>query len=299
MICPIHATEEFRERGTLRVLFNKANLNLDVINLICIFCGLVFIDHPKKDTTDSGHHHREINQNDIKIKSGVAKYLKSFIKSKDRVLDIGCGYGTLPYLLKLQHPYSEIKGIEMNEQDVQTAKKVYNLDIFHGSLEQFYKPKDYYDVIILHHTFEHFSNPCKELGTISKMLTPDGLIYIAVPNILNINKRPEIFFQTSHPFSYSPYSLNRLAEFMGLKSFRFNWNADYPGGMQFIFKKYSNILEPKKLKGNTEEIKEYIEKIKNKFDRLRKLRNILLFWLPKKMKINIGRIVYLWMKNSR
>lgn len=303
------------------LLFSKGDLNQEVSNVICKNCALVYVN-PRPSFSEflawqgdsfkaSGHHSRvnvsivteKIKEMNDQIKNGVAKFLSKFIESNFKILDIGCGFGTLLHLLKKNHPTITVDGIELNKNDVLVAKKLFGLDLFYGTLEQFFgeKKEARYDLIILHHTFEHLADPLTELARIRDLLAHEGLLYIAVPNILNMKKRPELFFQLGHAFSYSPASLKKILDKAGFKIIQFNWAADYPGGMELLAQEYGSAkAESANLdlsRGqDPQAIMAYVANKKREFQVWRKFRDVLLFFVPSKWRITLGRFFYLLLK---
>ncbi len=306
------------------VLFTKGDLNLDVTNVICNNCALVYVN-PRPSSSEflawqgesgkgSGHHTRnnisaaanKIIESGDKIKSGVAQFLNNLIKPGFKILDIGCGFGTLLHIIQQKNQNVIVEGIELNKNDVETAKTLFNLNLFHGTLEKFHQEHNAtkYDLIILHHTFEHFADPLSELARIKDLLAPEGLLYIAVPNILNMKKRPEIFFQLGHAFSYSPASLVKILNHAGFKITTFNLVAAYPGGMDCIAKKNSSstdVIEDSVLDlgHKSLDVITYVANRAKTFNLLRSLRDNILFFLPKSWRISLGRQIYLFIKKRK
>ena len=75
-----------------------------------------------------------------------------------------------------------------------------------------------FDFIILRHVLEHFLSPIDVLKKISKVLKPDGIVYIAVPNAMK-PKRPMLsyYFRVVHVSYFSKVSLLNAFLLSGLK----------------------------------------------------------------------------------
>lgn len=316
--CPICKLEN------TKTIFTKGDLNLDVTNVICNACGLVYINpRPSEDEfmkwqkdseQGSGHHTRntkekaekKVSDSDRQMKEAVFGYLQPFTRENIKILDIGCGFGTLLNIIKEKTGLAG-DGLEIYESDVRMAEELFGLMIYQGTLKDFHHKVFYqggtsgvYDLIILHHTFEHFADPLAELQRIQDLLVPEGLLYIAVPNILNIKKRPEIFFQLGHAFSYSPASLNKMLKKAGFKIIAFNFNAAYPGGMECMAKKQSSVtlelVDSVLEKGHPAEVVAYVSKKEREFSAWRRWRDMVLFFIPKSWRVKLGRIIYLRLK---
>jgi SAM-dependent methyltransferase len=101
------------------------------------------------------------------------------------VLEIGCASGALAKVVREKLPVGRYEGIEISP--IGEAAKPH-LDVLHkepltsmlghrsvGLLSSF-------DLVICSHVLEHLTDPRAELGAIMKVLKPDGLAFIEVPN---------------------------------------------------------------------------------------------------------------------
>lgn len=295
-------------RDDTEVLYRKGDLNKGLINVICKNCSLAYInprpplseylDFHKESFLKEGHGLTEVSQfekkqkSNFKMKSKVFLFLKDFIDDGNCVLDIGCGFGTLLHILR-RNKQCHIYGIELSDLDVRAAKQYYNLDILNIDFDAFAdqpENKNKFDIVILHHTFEHFPDPLEKLEKIKKILKPGGKLYIGLPNIMNIKKRPEIFFQIGHPFSYSPHSLQKILYRAGFKVIKYNRRAGYPGGMEVAAAagRGGLVLEEGK---DYKAVVDYVHATEKRFGGLRRIREILLFWLPQSLKIKVSRFI--------
>lgn len=108
-------------------------------------------------------------------------YLK-FLPKKGTIVDIGCGYGVLANYLSLNLPDARIIGIDMDKRRIQSASQTVNRD----NIEFYYQDVTKWEwptcsaVImtdVLHHT--SFTEQANVLGTVSKSLDKDGVLFIA------------------------------------------------------------------------------------------------------------------------
>lgn len=100
-------------------------------------------------------------------------------KSGSRILDIGCGTGE--FLNFMKEKGWETTGIEPAEQPRTFAKENYGLSVFdEGTLNNL--PNKSFDVITMWHVLEHVHDLNGRIDRIGQLLTPDGLLVIAVPN---------------------------------------------------------------------------------------------------------------------
>jgi len=113
------------------------------------------------------------------------KYHQFFIehlKSRDRVLDIGCGNGIVAYDIVKRIPGIRITGIDLAKENIEFANKHYqhsNLNFIHGNALKSLPDKSF-DVIILSNVLEHIKNRIDFLRKIIKNTQAKRLL-IRVP----------------------------------------------------------------------------------------------------------------------
>lgn len=97
------------------------------------------------------------------------------------VLDVGCGSGTLLGLLK--HRGFRVTGLDFSAEAAAIAKAENGVDVAVGSLEEAHFPAESFDVVTLFHVMEHVTNPRLVLAEVSRVLKPNGVAILQVPNI--------------------------------------------------------------------------------------------------------------------
>ena len=99
-----------------------------------------------------------------------------------RLLDVGCGAGD--YLAAMASLGWECSGIDASETALSLAHgKVPGARLHRGTLESAALPRQAFEVVTLWHTLEHLPDPLKALDRIHDLLTPQGRLLVAVPNI--------------------------------------------------------------------------------------------------------------------
>ncbi|MCA0151878.1 class I SAM-dependent methyltransferase [Winogradskyella vincentii] len=109
------------------------------------------------------------------------EFIQKYFKDAKTVLDIGAGNGGFVSLASSMG--YDVIGIELEKSQVELAKQVFKVDLIHSSIEDFSKIEHRkFDVINLHHVFEHVQEPFNILMIIKRLLSPNGIVLIEVPN---------------------------------------------------------------------------------------------------------------------
>ena len=101
-----------------------------------------------------------------------------------RILDVGCGTGALGELLKANG--NHVEGVTCSDQEAQVASarldQVHILDLNRVSYESG-SLHGCFDILILADVLEHLLAPVETLETLLSFLSPDGTVYISLPNV--------------------------------------------------------------------------------------------------------------------
>jgi len=91
-----------------------------------------------------------------------------------RVLDVGCGSGELLLNLK-RMGFKNLTGVDPFLQiDIETAGvRLFKRELFDLGGQ--------FDVVMLHHTFEHMAEPALVLQQLNRILSPNGTIILRIP----------------------------------------------------------------------------------------------------------------------
>ncbi len=107
------------------------------------------------------------------------KKMRKNIK-KGTLLDVGCG---IAQFLDIAKPfYTEVFGTEVSDSAVKIAKEKYNIDIFHGTLDDIDFKNKKFDNISMFHLLEHVNDVNGTIANVYELLNPGGILTIAVPN---------------------------------------------------------------------------------------------------------------------
>jgi len=138
-----------------------------------------------------------------------------FTNLKSKILDIGCGTGKL--LLTLQRfGYENLTGIDPFQEDIFYDNKVSIYKKYVFDLD------DKFDLIMLHHSFEHMEFPEKVLIKLASIIEDNGCILIRIPLAGSYawRKYKTNWVQLDAPrhfYLHTIKSMSMLAEKSGLK----------------------------------------------------------------------------------
>ena len=110
------------------------------------------------------------------------KLINSFKTSNKNLLDVGCGTGD--FLLTCKNNGWKVTGVEPNAK----AKIIAESKLAGESASEIYSEinqlnnESQFDVITLWHVLEHVPNPDNYISTLKKLLKPNGVLIVAVPN---------------------------------------------------------------------------------------------------------------------
>ncbi len=118
------------------------------------------------------------NEDVIGLVPAAAKY----------ILDIGCGDGSTARILVKRN--CVIDGITLSENEKAIAQKsMRNVYVHNAENGLPFSGSELYDAVICSHVLEHICYPEKLLNDIYRLLKKDGVLIVALPNIMHYRSR--------------------------------------------------------------------------------------------------------------
>ncbi len=134
----------------------------------------------------------ELSSNKIYYNSGNEDVLALIASNAGNVLDIGCGAGSLARLIASEN--CKVDGITISQEELEVASPFlrcgYLYDLQKGLPPEVLNNR--YNYIICSHILEHVPYPQKLLSDIQKVLTQDGQVIVALPNLFHYRSRWEL-----------------------------------------------------------------------------------------------------------
>jgi methionine biosynthesis protein MetW len=130
----------------------------------------------------------------------VAVILHTLMPGHARVLDVGCGTGSVTIIANRGRGNTVI-AVEPDAQRAQIAR-TRGLDVHDGYLdEDFLSAHEPFDVVVASDVLEHTPNPAKLLELMKRAIKPHGIVLISVPNVAHWSVRLKLLLGR---FDYEP-----------------------------------------------------------------------------------------------
>ena len=222
--CPVCASSKY-------VKISKGDrYQMGVETCGCNSCGLIFINpRPTKIEMDNFYrtNYRKYYESietptDEYVAKGpfipranfvvekLAEHLD--VKAEFKLLDIGCAEGSLLKRIGDTFPNALLYGIEPDPNFGEYARQTTRATISTGDFEELLGAEDLteFDVVTFTHVLEHILEPHEFLQRIKKIMKPNALCYVEVPNIHNKRTKGRGHIHLGHVLSWSPQNLKWL-----------------------------------------------------------------------------------------
>lgn len=186
------------------------------------------------------------------------EFLKIFNKLKPylgkNILDIGCGDGQFLHLLGKYIKNIKLTGVDISSIALNKAKKKYsNINFFKSSSTKIPFPNNSFDTILLVEVIEHLIDIDSTLKEISRLLKPNGYVFITTTDF-NLLKKIRIssfvwdkYFYPNNPHIrfFTKNTLREICKQYGFLPVNYFWNGNYfhlmPKGQIAIFQNKKNV----------------------------------------------------------
>jgi len=126
---------------------------------------------------------------DLYVREKLIERFRPFFNLQDsRTLEIGSWEGDMTAMLIREFNTLDVLEGSSEHATKLTQKYLGQVEVHQGMLETF-EPKAPYDNIFLVHTLEHLDQPVEGLMRLASWLSPNGRIFIAVPNANSLSRR--------------------------------------------------------------------------------------------------------------
>ena len=285
-------------RSETKLIARKGQFGWATYVSICESCGLVFLN-PRwtKDgynyfyASEYDQYYRfdedkatEKEQRKAKV---VWERLEQYTPRRfASALDIGCGLGWCLHTIQQASPETHIAGIEpsdtcsehfVNQIGGELVARDVDSDWYLANQERF-------DLIIFRHVLEHLLDPVAVLEKVAQAMSPQGVLYIAVPDMMHPDgSLSDFWYRCVHTYYYSKTTLARIAAHAGLQPVTIQEESSE---LWAIFQKGQGIAE-------SEPVSVYRQQMAalNQYKRKRLVRSSLLIFSPNKLSQRVPKSV--------
>ena len=225
--CPICKHDDFEQLATVD------RYRMGITTSGCRNCGLVMTNpRPVVSAMDNfyRYHYRDYYESvDVpdaayikKIQKDVrARYTTDLLEqagvmeNASRMLDYGCGEGSLLRELASRHPHLAREAVEPGETFRAFAREYGSCIVFPDLESLQAESQGNFDLIVVNHVLEHVMQPSQLLASLGELLSDTGQIYIDVPAVEGY--RSVASLHIGHMFHFSVHSLSALATSSGFR----------------------------------------------------------------------------------
>lgn len=213
----------------------RSDLRKPLVYFVCESCDLGFLpreeaanlsvytsaDYYTRRDSDGVGYESYLADSSYRITKGLRLFdwIKEHANDRPQtLLEVGSGFGFTR--AAAESIGIRTTGIDLNPNAVKAAEKLYSQQTFAGTLEQAITTGKVelssYDVVLYQFVLEHVENPAKELKLAARMLAPEGVLVVTVPNMRSHER--QIFgasyrsFRSDHFWLFSPASITQLLD---------------------------------------------------------------------------------------
>ena len=139
---------------------------------------------PQAERYTHGHHHAVVSSHARRTAANSAAFLLPHLLPGMRLLDVGCGPGSITVDLAALVAPGEVVGVDREPAVLEGAR---SLAAARGLANTHFEPADVYqlpfdggsfDVVYAHQVFQHLARPVEGLREVRRVLRPGGIVAI-------------------------------------------------------------------------------------------------------------------------
>jgi SAM-dependent methyltransferase len=197
--------------------------------VLCTECGLVCTD-PLPDAASlrdfhaspyrrTSWHSNEPRPRHAHREAGRAlrrfERIRAHVRPGARTLDVGCGAGFFPYVLRCAG--ADARGLEPDEDEAAWGQRMLNLPIVPGFVEDLEPADGPYELITLFHVLGQLPDPGSALSRLHACLAADGVLVVEVPDVESTFHAPGQRFDAARLYNFNIATLCVLARRHGFE----------------------------------------------------------------------------------
>jgi ubiquinone/menaquinone biosynthesis C-methylase UbiE len=136
---------------------------------------------PASEVYQHGHHASVVSNHAKRTAESEAAFFLPLLRSGMRLLDAGCGPGSITAGLAKRVAPGEAVGIDASPSVIETARTIAgaahaNLSFEVGNIYELRFPAESFDVAFAHQVLQHLRRPVDALEEMRRLLTPGGIV---------------------------------------------------------------------------------------------------------------------------
>jgi SAM-dependent methyltransferase len=138
-------------------------------------------DQPAQATYIHGHHESVLRSHAWRTADNSAAYLLPHLRDGLRLLDVGCGPGTITIDLAKRFAFDLAVGVDVSEPVLEGARKeaeAQGADVRFGyaDVSRLPFPEGSFDVVHAHQLLQHLADPVSALREMGRVCKPGGIV---------------------------------------------------------------------------------------------------------------------------
>jgi SAM-dependent methyltransferase len=148
------------------------------------------------DVYTHGHHESVLRSHLWRTAENSAAYLLPRLAPDAKVLDVGCGPGTITTDLADRVPRGHVTGIDAAQAVIEQARELAedrtNVDFATGDVYALDYPDGAFDVVHAHQVLQHLGDPVRALREMGRVAKPGGLVAVRDADFGGMTWYPEL-----------------------------------------------------------------------------------------------------------
>ncbi|KAL6308016.1 UbiE family methyltransferase [Sparassis latifolia] len=172
-----------------------------------------------------GYHESVLRSHSSRTAANSAAYLLSSLRPDMRILDVGCGPGTITIDLAALVPNGHVIGVELSDDVLEKARAnaavrgVKNVQFHVGDVNGLTYPDGTFDVVHAHQVLQHVGDPVRVLREMRRVTKPGGIIAVReavfaastwYPDLEGITEWNALYVRVARANGGDPYAGRRL-----------------------------------------------------------------------------------------
>ncbi|MBD8044605.1 methyltransferase domain-containing protein [Arthrobacter sp. Sa2BUA2] len=151
-----------------------------------------------QDTYSHGHHRSVVSAHATRTAADSAGYLIPHLRPGLRILDVGCGPGSITVDLAALVAPGQVTGLDRSEDVLVQARTLAaergatNTEFVSGNVYDLDFPDDTFDVVHAHQVLQHLTDPVAALHEMRRVTRPGGVVAVRDADYHGMSWYPEV-----------------------------------------------------------------------------------------------------------